>query len=421
MAKTYFIQTFGCQQNVADSERIAAELESRGMKKAPSVYKADHVVINTCMIRQMAENRVYGLVNNLSKLKTLRQAQGSELKIVVTGCMVGMALRDKSGKFLKLIKERMPGADEFLAIEEVGFDNNPVRTSDINAWVPISNGCNNFCTFCVVPFTRGREVSRPYADILHECYDLVRRGYKKITLLGMNVNSYGADLVVGPENIQVLRDIDKKYFSEIEKRRKGEKVNKEINGYKLPDGRMVKPVLVKHLNRLRIPTLFPYLLEDIANIKGVEKVDFISSNPWDMSDEVVDIIANNTNITRLVHFALQSGSNSVLKRMNRWYTSQDYLMLLTKIRKKIPNVEFSTDIIVGFCGETDKEFKETVELVKKAKFLKAYIAMYSDRPATAAHKAFKDNVLYPVKKERWKVLENLINKPNLDKIKELGN
>ncbi|OGG12664.1 hypothetical protein A3D77_04065 [Candidatus Gottesmanbacteria bacterium RIFCSPHIGHO2_02_FULL_39_11] len=421
MAKTYFIQTFGCQQNVADSERIAAELESRGMKKAPSVYKADHVVINTCMIRQMAENRVYGLVNNLSKLKTLRQAQGSELKIVVTGCMVGMALRDKSGKFLKLIKERMPGADEFLAIEEVGFDNNPVRTSDINAWVPISNGCNNFCTFCVVPFTRGREVSRPYADILHECYDLVRRGYKKITLLGMNVNSYGADLVVGPENIQVLRDIDKKYFSEIEKRRKGEKVNKEINGYKLPDGRMVKPVLVKHLNRLRIPTLFPYLLEDIANIKGVEKVDFISSNPWDMSDEVVDIIANNTNITRLVHFALQSGSNSVLKRMNRWYTSQDYLMLLTKIRKKIPNVEFSTDIIVGFCGETDKEFKETVELVKKAKFLKAYIAMYSDRPATAAHKAFKDNVLYPVKKERWKVLENLINKPNLDKIKALGN
>ena len=237
----------------------------------------------------------------------------------------------------------------------------------------------------------------------------------------MNVNSYGADLVVGPENIQVLRDIDKKYFSEIEKRRKGEKVNKEINGYKLPDGRMVKPVLVKHLNRLRIPTLFPYLLEDIANIKGVEKVDFISSNPWDMSDEVVDIIANNTNITRLVHFALQSGSNSVLKRMNRWYTSQDYLMLLTKIRKKIPNVEFSTDIIVGFCGETDKEFKETVELVKKAKFLKAYIAMYSDRPATAAHKAFKDNVLYPVKKERWKVLENLINKPNLDKIKALGN
>src|SRR3989338_1429033 len=421
MAKTYFIQTFGCQQNVADSERIAAELESRGMKKAPSVYKADHVVINTCMIRQMAENRVYGLVNNLSKLKTLRQAQGSELKIVVTGCMVGMALRDKSGKFLKLIKERMPGADEFLAIEEVGFDNNPVRTSDINAWVPISNGCNNFCTFCVVPFTRGREVSRPYADILHECYDLVRRGYKKITLLGMNVNSYGADLVVGPENIQVLRDIDKKYFSEIEKRRKGEKVNKEINGYKLPDGRMVKPVLVKHLNRLRIPTLFPYLLEDIANIKGVEKVDFISSNPWDMSDEVVDIIANNTNITRLVHFALKSGSNSVLKRMNRWYTSQDYLMLLTKIRKKIPNVEFSTDIIVGFCGETDKEFKETVELVKKAKFLKAYIAMYSDRPATAAHKAFKDNVLYPVKKERWKVLENLINKPNLDKIKALGN
>src|SRR3989338_79875 len=352
--RTYFIKTFGCAQNESDSERIASELIGRGMAQASDIYSADHVIINTCMVREMAENRVYGTVHNLVKRK--EQTSKPE-KIVVTGCMVGMAVRDKSGKFMRMIKKRLPGVDEFLPIEEVGFDHAPLRTDVLSAWVPIANGCNNFCTFCVVPFTRGREISRPYEDILDECRELAANGYKKITLLGMNVNSYGADLVVGPENIQVLRDIDKKYFSEIEKRRKGEKVNKEINGYKLPDGRMVKPVLVKHLNRLRIPTLFPYLLEDIANIKGVEKVDFISSNPWDMSDEVVDIIANNTNITRLVHFALQSGSNSVLKRMNRWYTSQDYLMLLTKIRKKIPNVEFSTDIIVGFCGETDKEFK----------------------------------------------------------------
>lgn len=418
MTQTFYIQTFGCAQNEADSERIASYYRARGMELAPDIDNANQVVINTCMVREMAENRVYGTVNNLvkKKLKT-----GKPEKIVVTGCMVGMAIRDKSGKFLNLIKKRLPNVDEFLPIEEVGFDHAPLRADTENAWVPISNGCNNFCTFCVVPFTRGREISRPYEEILHECYSLAGNGYKKITLLGMNVNSYGADLIVGPENIQVLRDVDKTYFNNAALRLRNVPVGtslhsgKAMKGYRLPNGQMVKPILVKHLNRLRIPTLFPYLLSDICKIDGIETIDFMSSNPWDFSDELIEVIGKNPKITRKIHFALQSGSNAVLKRMNRWYTAGEYLELLENMRKKIPGIQFSTDIIVGFCAETEKEFLETVDLARKAGFYKAYLAMYSDRPMTAAHKVFKDDVPHAVKKKRWSILEELINKPNLRK------
>ena len=412
MSPTYFIKTFGCQQNEADSERIGSYFQNRGFQRAKAIYQADTVVINTCMIREMAENRVYGRVNNLVKNKLKK---GKPDKIIVTGCMVGMAVRDKSGLFMKLIKKRMPYVDEFLAIEEVGFDLPPLRSDIVNAWVPVSNGCNNFCTFCVVPFTRGREISRPYADILAECRKLAGEGFKKITLLGMNVNSYGADLIVGADNIQVMRDIDKKYFRPKDDRPMTDK------GYTLPGGRKVKPVLVKHLNRLRIPTLFPYLLEDIAAIEGIESIDFMSSNPWDFSDRLIETIAKNPKITRKLHLAVQSGSDTVLKRMNRWYTRADFLQLLQKMRDKIPGVEFSTDIIVGFCGETDDEFRETIDLVKKAKFYKAYLAMYSDRPGTAAHRVFKDDVPHPLKKKRWQILEEMINRPYLKKIQNSNN
>lgn len=404
----YYIVTFGCAQNEADSERLAATLEGRGMTKAKNLDEAHHVIINTCMVREMAENRVYGAVNNLvkHKLKT-----GLPEKIIVTGCMVGMAVRDKNGKFLKLIKKRLPGVDEFLPIEEVGFDHAPLRTDHIHAWVPISNGCNNFCTFCVVPWTRGREISRPYEEILDECRKLARAGYKKITLLGMNVNSYGADLVLGAGNVQVMRDIEKIYFgkSKVNPPAGGKKSTLQLKSKKYEH---IKPVYVKHLGRYRIPTLFPYLLEDVCKIGGIEEINFMTSNPWDFSDDLINVIAKNPKVTRKLHFALQSGSNSVLKRMNRWYTPEQYLKLIKKIREKIPGVEFSTDIIVGFCGETEEEFSDTVNLVKKVGFYKAYIAMYSDRPMTAAHKAFKDDIPHPIKKYRWQILEELINKPN---------
>lgn len=403
-ATRYYIVTFGCQQNLVDSERIAAMLELRGMAEAKNISEADYVVINTCMVRQKAEDKVYGLINNLSKLKI--ESANRRRKLILTGCMVGMAARDKTGKFLRLLKKRMPSVDEFLAIEEVGFDHAPLRTNKEAAWVPISNGCNNFCTFCVVPFTRGREISRPYQEILEECQELVSKGYKKITLLGMNVNSYGADLIIGLENIQVGRDIGRTYF-------KKSKVQVKSQKYK-----HLKPVYVKHLGRLRIPTLFPYLLEDVCKIEGIEEIDFISSNPWDFSDGLIKVISKNPKITRKIHLPVQSGSNSVLKRMNRWYTRDEYLKLVAKLKLKIKNLKLSTDIIVGFCGETEEEFLETVDLAKKVGFYKAYIAMYSERPMTAAHEVFKDDVPHKEKKRRWRVLEEFINKPNLEKEKK---
>jgi len=366
----YFIQTFGCAQNTADSERISTYFEEKGYKKAERIEEADSIIINTCMVREMAENRVYGLINNLSKLKI----KNSKLKIIVTGCMVGMAFRDTSGRFLKILKKKMPIVDQFLSIEEIGFNYLPLRNDKLHALVPISSGCNNFCTYCVVPFARGREKSRPYEKIIKECKDLAESGYKKITLLGMNVNSYGADLVM----------------------------NKNYQRF--------KPTYVKHLGRLRIPTLFPSLLREISKIKGIEFINFISSNPWDFSDELIDVIAQNCNISRNIHLPVQSGSNSVLRRMNRWYTREEYLVLVEKLKSKIKDIKLSTDIIVGFCGETEEEFNETVDLVKKVNFYKAYIAKYSDRPLTAAHIAWKDDVPPKEKKKRFRILEEMINK-----------
>ncbi len=389
----YYIKTFGCQQNKADSERIASAFESRGMKKAKGYYDADYIVINTCMVRQSAENRVYGLVNNLSKLK----AKKNQLKIIVTGCMVGIAFRDKSGKYLKRLREIMPAVDEFMPIEEVGFDNPPVRQDKINAWIPISNGCNNFCTFCVVPFTRGAEISRPYENIIEEAKELKKRGYRMVTLLGQNVNSYGSDLI---------KDI----YSTFDNKRNLK--NRISNIQYLISKKSLKPIYVKHLGRYRIPTLFPYLLEDVAQL-GFEKVDFISSNPWDFSKELIEVIARNKNITRTIHLPVQSGDDNVLKRMNRWYTANEYLELVSNIKSRIPEVKFTTDIIVGFCGETEKEFENTVKLCQKVGFEKAYIAMYSPRPMTAATKIMKDDIPYSVKKRRWQILEELINKSKI--------
>jgi tRNA-2-methylthio-N6-dimethylallyladenosine synthase len=381
----YFIQTFGCQANKADSERIAGWLEERNMQPSKNITKADYIVINTCMIRESAENRVYGLVNNLVKAsKTVRQLR-QKRKLVLTGCMVGLAVRDKSGQFMRKIKKAMPDIDELLPIEEIGFDHKPIRDNQIHAWVPISNGCNNFCTYCVVPFTRGIEISRPFEEIVNEVKDLAKKGYTEVTLIGQNVNSYGSDLLRQHKLPKILKD------------------------------KNLSPVMVKHLGRLRIPTLFPHLLNEVCKIQGIKKVDFMSSNPWDFSDELIKTIQLNTNIVRHLHLPLQSGDNLVLRRMNRWYTREQYLKLIYKIKKSIPEMTFSTDIIVGFCGETDKQFQNTIDLIKQIGFIKAYISEYSDRPNTTAHKSFKDDVLYKEKKRRWKILDDLINQKSLQK------
>ncbi|MBI5448891.1 radical SAM protein [Candidatus Gottesmanbacteria bacterium] len=398
----YWIVTFGCAANEADSERIAALYRSRGYTKARSIKSADDVVINTCMIREKAENRVYGLVHNLS----LEKSHGRKVKVVVTGCMVGMAAREKTGKMLSLLAKKMPSVDEFLPIEEVGFDTAPIRSDKKHAWVPISNGCNNFCTFCVVPFTRGREISRPYEDVLNECRDLLSKKYTHITLVGQNVNSYGADLVLGPDNVHVLRDAGKNFFP-------SEKAAERDIRLFTVGGNGIKPTYVKHLGRLRIPTLFPQLLTDICLLPGLVQLDFISSNPWDFSDDLIEVIAKNSKISRHIHLPVQSGDTALLRKMNRWYTREEYLALIHKLRDNIPGVTISTDIIVGFCGETKEQFDNTVDLVIKVGFTKAYVAMYSDRPITAAHKVYTDDVPHREKKRRWKIIEELINKTNL--------
>jgi tRNA-2-methylthio-N6-dimethylallyladenosine synthase len=392
----YYIKTFGCQQNVADSQRIASHLKGKGYREAKSLKEASYVVINTCMVKQQAEHRVYSLVHTLNE----RKKKGDDVKIIVTGCMIGAGIRDKTGTYLKLLRERMPGVDEFLPIEEIGFDYEPLRTSHLEAWVPISNGCNNFCTFCIVPFTRGREISRPYDEIIGECKDLFGQGYKKVTLLGQNVNSYGADLLLGPENVQVLRDIPgSDYFS---------KTKRTV----APPSSGMKPTMVKHLGRLRIPTLFPQLLEEVAQL-GFEKVDFLSSNPWDFSADLIDVIARNRNISRTIHLPLQSGDDEVLKKMNRWYTTKEYMDLVENLRSKVPDISFTTDIIVGFPYETDIQYNNTYSFCKKIGYRKAYISQYSERPFTAASKMLPDTVEHTIKEKRWRDLDNLINKPFL--------
>lgn len=338
--KKYFIKTFGCQMNTADAERIAGWYEEQGWQMADKIEEANEVVIVSCSVRQSAENRVYGLVNNLNKLRL----QGSKFKIVLTGCMLRFPE--------ETLKKKMPGVDEFKRVETYSAGLK-IRESTTHAWVPISNGCNNFCTYCVVPYARGREVSRPFEEIICEVEELAKRGYKEITLLGQNVNSYGKDLKSAAEN-------------------------------------------------------FPNLLRRLHEIPGIEKISFLTSNPWDLTDDIIETMSL-PKIDRYLHLPVQSGDDEILKKMNRPYTAAEYLKLVEKIRKKIPEIKIGTDIIVGFPGETEEQFQHTVELAQKVGFEKAYIALYSPRSGTAAFR-MKDTVPYQEKKRRWQILENLINK-----------
>lgn len=377
MSKKYFIQTFGCQQNTADSERIASQYEARGFELATSLDDADTLVVNTCIVRDRAEEKVYGLVQNLRE----KAKRGPEdLHIVVTGCLVGAAAREPSGKLMKRMKSRLPN-EEFLPMEDVGFEHAPKRAGGKMASIVISNGCNNYCAFCIVPFSRGKERSRAFGEILHEAHEAVRSGKTEIMLLGQNVNSYGADFLI-------------------------EKI-KDGSEYELPEGKKVKPVMVKHLGRHRIPTLFPHLLEAVAEIPGVEKVAFLSANPWDFSDELIEVIAKHPNIDRLLHLPIQAGSDKIIKAMNRWYTRDEYLALIDRIRAKVPDVEFTTDIIIGFPGETREDFEATLDIARQVKFTKAFIAWYSPRPGTAALK-MKEDIDIHEKKRRFTELDHLV-------------
>lgn len=379
----YFIQTFGCQQNIADSERIASYYQARGFKPTKNAKQADIVVVNTCVVKERAENKIYGYVRNLKEAKT----RNKNMRIIVTGCLVGTAVRDTTGKIYKLLQQRMPLVDEFLPMEEIGFEHVPVRTDTKHGWVVISNGCNNFCTYCIVPFSRGREISRPYEEIIKEVEDLASKGYETVTLLGQNVNSYGADIVN-------------------KAREKGQKTL-EIEGKK------VNPVFVTHLGRLRIPTLFPQLLDRVAKM-GFKKVTIMSSNPWDFSDELIDVYAANKNIDRILHLPVQHGDTAILKKMNRWYSRELYLDLIARIKAKIPEIQFMTDIVVGFPGETEESFEKTISLCKEVGFVRAFVSQYSPRKGTAAEISFIDEVPHDVKVKRFHILDDMINQTHKD-------
>jgi tRNA-2-methylthio-N6-dimethylallyladenosine synthase len=358
----YHLVTFGCQMNKSDSERIAGFLESQGFVITKKLDEANWVIINTCSVRQQAEDRVFGLIKNLKKLR-------NQPKIALTGCMVAKNAKElkrkidlvfEIGDLNKLTYNLQPTTNNKK--QNFYFQIKPHYKSPFHAYVPIAKGCNNFCTYCVVPYTRGKEKNREPFEILCEIENLLNRGYKAITLLGQNVNSYGKD----------LKD--------------------EIN--------------------------FPGLLQKIEKIPHNFWLWFITSHPKDMSDQLINTIAKSKKICRYIHLPVQAGDNKILAAMNRGYTREKYLKLIAKIKKTIPDASFSTDIIVGFPGETKRQFQKTVDLFKKVKFDMVYIAQYSPRPGTAAYH-LKDNVPSREKKRRHQVLNKLLRKTALEKNKKL--
>lgn len=327
--KKVFIKTFGCAQNVADSERVKAFYWEKGFEFVDNWEEADEVVINTCVVRESAENRIYGLIYNIKK-------HDPNIKVKLTGCLVGVNKNKK-----------IDGVDEMWPIGK--FDTlEPLRDKKMAALIPIGSGCDNFCSYCIVPFARGREVSRKMGDILQDVDNALKQGFKEVVLIGQNVNSWG--------------------------------VNK-----------------------------FYELLEEVAK-KPVEKISFVSSNPWDFSDELIEVIAKYPNINRLIHLPFQSGDDEILKKMNRNYTQKIYLDLVKKIKDKISDIRFSTDIIVGFPGESEEAFQNTIDVCKQVGFEIAYINKYSARRGTVSAKLYKNDIPQKIKKERWKILEDLVNK-----------
>lgn len=353
----YFIHTYGCQMNVHDSEKIAGILRSIGYSECDSVEKADVVVFNTCCIRETAEQKIYGHIGQIKKIKQKKP----NMIVVVCGCMsqqegVAESIR-KSYPFVDVVlgtsnlaalkdavleaRRRKKTVDtEFCTYSEEEFDQ--YRTSYPNAWVNINYGCNNFCTYCIVPYVRGRERSRRLEDVLAEVKTLLAEGYKEITLLGQNVNSYGKDL---------------------------------------------EPKVT-----------FATLLNEIGKLEGKFRLRFMTSHPKDLSDDVIDAVAAHKNICNNIHLPVQSGSTDVLRRMNRRYTREDYLALVEKIRKKLPDVGITTDIMVGFPEETEQDFLDTLDLVRRAEFSSAFCFVYSRRKGTPAYSM--KQIPYAVKKDR---------------------
>lgn len=362
----YKINTYGCQMNVHESEKLAGILRDLGYTETDNDETADIILFNTCCIRENAEDRLFG---NVGALKQLKRAK-KELIIAVVGCMTqqsGMAeILKKKYPYVDIILgtsnlEKLTDAvldirrkKRTLCIQDPTVDPDkklPVfRTSYPNAWVNIMYGCNNFCTYCIVPYVRGRERSRREDDIIADCKKLLQEGYKEITLLGQNVDSYGSDLSEGN---------------------------------------------------------FASLLQKVANLGGKYRVRFMTSHPKDLNDETIEVIANNPNICKNIHLPVQSGSSAVLKAMNRKYTRESYLQIIDKIRAKMPECGITSDIMVGFPTETNEDYLETLSLTEKVRFSNAFTFVYSPRMGTPASKMVQ--------------LSNEVKKARVTKLVEIQN
>jgi len=383
----YYIHTFGCQANKSDSERIAGDYEARGYMAAKSWENCDELVVNTCAVRQRAEDRAKGFLINV--VNYYQENNLPKPKIILTGCMTHHG--DKK------LYELLPEIDEILPINEVGFNQAAIRKNNINpqtgrrhAWVPISSGCNSFCTYCIVPYSRGREASRPRDAIIEEVQQLLKEGYEEITLLGQNVNSWGLEKVgIGLRKMLMQTD-------------------RPLSRDDIPDNAS------QYFDSDGTPP-FVSLLQELSRLEKLKTIRFMTSNPWDFPDELIAEIANNPKLDKFIHLPVQSGSNSVLHRMNRGYTREKYLDVVNKLKKQVPDVQIGTDIIVGFCGETEAEFQETVDLAKEVVWAVAFIAQYSPRPGTAAWRLYEDDVPAATKKHRFQLLDKLINTSHMEK------
>lgn len=373
--KYYYIRTYGCQMNEHDTEVMAGILETMGFQPTDNTELADIILLNTCAVRASAENKVFGELGHLKHLK----AKNPEILLGVCGCMsqeeevVDEVLRvhqhvdmifgtHNIHRLPQLMKEAYLNKEMVVEVwsqEGTIIENLPKsRLGNEKAWVNITFGCDKFCTYCIIPYTRGKERSRLAQDILNEVEELVAKGYQEVTLLGQNVNSYGNDL-------------------------KNDAVN------------------------------FAKLLASVQQIP-LPRIRFTTSHPWEFTDEMIDVLAQGGNIMPHVHLPVQSGSSQVLKLMGRQYSKEQYLELYQKIRERIPHVSITTDIIVGFPNETEEQFQETLDLVNTCRFDGAYTFIYSQRDGTPAA-AMLDNVPIEVKRERLQRLNERINAHALER------
>lgn len=386
--------------NVSDGERIAAMLERLGFEKTAQEHEADLIGVVACSVRQAPIDRIYGQANKWEQLKKERGTI-----TMLSGCVlehdkpnmgeifdVTFPITD-TGKLPKMLSEyfgedlvsQTPALDEY-------FDVVPKYTQNFRAFVPISSGCNKFCTYCAVPFTRGREISRAPNHILEEVRHLVERGCKEITLLGQNVNSYGWDFEGVSLNLP----------------------NRKVLTYK-PGTKGELEVVKRDIEN---PMNFSQLLKAVADLPGDFWVRFVTSHPYDMSDELIKTIAAHDKLTHNIHLPVQAGSDNVLRRMNRLYSVEHYLERLHKIRSLIPDAMITTDIIVGFCGETGEEFEQTKKVMEDAKYAVAYIAQYSPRVGTVSAR-MPDDVLREEKVRRFDTLHSVLEKTALEQHKAL--